>query len=188
MAAEILYRAKIKHTEKTIQQLYRTQYYSYDKLRILLRLALGFALVAAALVASIPTWGRAILLLFGTWFFASRDFPASVRADKALSERKAKLPGMDYAFGPDAVTVSGEGSMDIPYNKFTRLVEDKDYLYLFVTRDSVCMLERESLRPNNVLAFGKFMEEKTGLSWRREKAFLSLNIYELRQIFLDARK
>lgn len=186
--AEILYRAKIKHTEKTVQQLYRTQYYAYDKLRILLRLALGFALVAAALLASIPTWGKAILLLFGCWFFASRDFPASVRADRALSERKAKLPSMDYAFGEDKVTLSGEGSMDIPYNKFTRLVEDTEYLYLFVTRDSVCMLDRTTLKPDDVLAFGKFMEEKTGLSWRREKAFLGMNIYELRQVFLDARK
>ena len=186
--AEGLYRARIAHTEKTIQQLYKTQYYAYGKRRILLRLALGFALVVAALLAAVPTWARALLLLLGCWLLASRDFPASVRADRALSERKAALPIMKYVFDADKVHLQGEGSMDIPYGKFTRLAEDNEYFYLFVSRDSVCMLERASLQPKQEEAFETFIGEKTGLAWRREKAFLSLNLYDLRQLLRDLRE
>jgi hypothetical protein len=31
------------------------------------------------------------------------------------------------------------------------------------------------------------MEEKTGLTWRVEKSFLSMSIYDLRQAFKDMR-
>ena len=185
--ADYLYRAKITHTEKTVEQLYKMQYYVYEKPRMILRALIGFGLVAAAVLSSLPTWGKALLLLIGAWLLVSRDFPAAVRADKALSERKAKLPDMNYGFGPDKVHLSGEGSMDIAYRKFTRLVEDRQYLYLFVNRNSVCMLEKGSVKPAELMAFAKLLEEKTGLRWRAEKSFLSMSIYDIRRAFQDMR-
>ena len=98
--AEYLYRAKITHTEKTVEQLYKMQYYVYEKPRMILRALIGFGLVVAAVLSSLPTWGKAILLLIGAWLLVSRDFPAAVRADKALNERRAKLPNMSYGFAP----------------------------------------------------------------------------------------
>ena len=122
------------------------------------------------------------------WLLVSRDFPAAVRADRALTERKAKLPNMNYSFGSEALHLTGEGSMDIPYRKFTRLVEDKQYCYLFVSRNSVCMMAKDALKPADIMGFAKFMEEKTGLTWRAEKSFLSMSIYDMRQALRDMRK
>ena len=186
--ADYLYRAKITHTEKTVEQLYKMQYYVYEKPRILLRALVGFGLVAAAVAAELPTWGRALLLLVGAWLLVSRDFPAAVRADRALSARKARLPGMNYGFGPDKLHLSGEGSMDIPYDRLTRLVEDKQYVYLFVSRTSVCMMEKTSLKPDDLMAFAKFLEDRTGLKWRAEKPLLSMSIYDMRQAWKDMRE
>lgn len=185
--SEPQYRARIQHTEKTVERLYKTQYYVYEKPRMLLRMLIGFGLVVAAALMSLPTWVKALLLLIGAWLLVSRDFPAAVRADRALSERKATLPGMEYTFGPDKVHLKGEGSMDIPYKKFTHLIEDNEYLYLFVSRNSVCMMERASLKPPQIMDFARFMEEKTGLKWRREKSFLSMSIYDMRQALRDMR-
>jgi len=78
--------------------------------------------------------------------------------------------------------------MDIPYSKFTRLVEDRQFLYLFVTRNSICMMEKDSLKPADLMAFAKYMEDKTGLKWRAEKPFLSMSIYDLRRAFRDMRE
>ncbi len=186
--AEVLYRASIAHTEKTVEQLYKMQYYVYEKPRMLLRLLIGFGLVVAAAALSIPTWGKALLLLVGAWLLVSRDFPAAVRADRALTERKAKLPNMNYSFGSEALHLTGEGSMDIPYQKFTRLVEDKQYCYLFVSRNSVCMMAKDSVKPADIMAFAAFLEEKTGLTWRAEKSFLSMSIYDMRQALRDMRR
>ena len=181
------YRASIRHTEKTVEQLYKMQYYVYEKPRMVLRLLIGFGLVAAAVAAGFPTWAKALLLLAGAWLLVSRDFPAAVRADRALTERKAKLPDMNYSFGPETLRLTGEGSMDIPYQKLTRLVEDKRYLYLFLSRNSVCMLEKDSVKPADIIAFAAFMEDKTGLKWREEKPFLNMSIYDLRQALKDMR-
>lgn len=185
--ADYLYRAKITHTEKTVEQLYKMQYYVYEKPRMLMRALIGFGLVVAAVAAGLPTWGKALLLLLGAWLLVSRDFPAAVRADRALSERKAKLPNMSYCFGPDKVHLSGEGNMDISYKKFTRLVEDRQYLYLFISRNSVCMMEKESVKPSDLMGFAEFMAKKTGLEWRAEKSFLSMSIYDIRRAFRDMR-
>ena len=185
--ADYLYRAEMARTEKSVEQLYKMQEDVYEKPRMILRALIGFGLVVAAVMSGLPTWGKALLLLLGAWLLVSRDFPAAVRADRALSERKAKLPDMSYGFGPDKVHLSGEGSMDLPYKKFTRLVEDARYLYLFVSRNSVCMMEKDSVKPDDIMAFAKFMEEKTGLKWRAEKSFLSMSIYDLRQAFKDMR-
>lgn len=185
---DILYRARISHTEKTIEQLYKTQYFVYEKPRMIARLLIGFSLVAAAVAVALPTWGRAVLLLIGAWLLVSRDFPAAVRADKALTERKARLPDMEYSFWADKIHLSGEGNMDISYKNLTRLVEDRQYLYLFLDRNSVCMMEKASLKPADIMAFASFLEEKTGLKWQAEKPFLSLSLYDIRQALRDMRK
>ena len=44
--AEILYRAEIRHTEKTVEQLYKMQYYVYEKPRMILRALIGFGALA----------------------------------------------------------------------------------------------------------------------------------------------
>ena len=66
-------------------------------------------------------------------------------------------------------------------------MEDRQYLYLFVNRNSVCMLEKDSVKPADLMAFAKLLEEKTGLKWRAEKSFLSMSIYDMRQAFRDMR-
>ena len=182
---EIRYHAKIHHSEKTIETLYKMQRYTYDKPRILLRLGLGLVLAAAALTVSMPMWLRALLLLVGAWLMASRDFPAQMRADKVLQERKAKLPEMQYEFYGDHLKLSGEGSMTIGYRKLTRLAEDKMFFYLFLSRDSVCMMEKESLKPQKQDDFKLFLEERSGQKWRQEKSFLSMNLPDVLQILRD---
>ena len=184
-SADCRWRASITHTEKTILRLYRTQYYAYSKGKLLVRAAIGMALILAGVLAAAPTWLRAVLMLIGTWFVVSGDFPAQLRADRALQERKAALPAMRYEFYEDHLFLSGEGSMNLPYKRLSRLAMDRDFLYLFETRDSVCMLERASLRPADDTAFMKFIEEKTGLFWRRESSLLSIGLADLILMFRD---
>ncbi len=187
MAERWLYRGKIEHTAKSVERLYTTAYNCYSKGRMLTRLGIGVVLVIVSLTVSMPMSARAVLMLVGAWLMASRDFPGQIQADRAVEARHGSLPGMDYEFYPDRVRLSGEGSMNIPYKKFTRLVEDEEYLYLFLDKDSVCMLPRSSVEPQPAEDFMKFVEGKTGLSWRREKSLLSLNLWDLRQLWRDIR-
>ncbi|MBQ6402759.1 MAG: YcxB family protein [Oscillospiraceae bacterium] len=188
MASQIRFRANIRHTEKTVEQLYRTTYHVFDKFRILLRLLFGLALIFAAAFLALPTWARVLLLMFGAWFVASGDFPAQIRADRALENRKAALPAMDYAFYNDRMELSGEGAMTIRYKQLTHLVQDESWLYLILARDSVCMIDRESVSPGGAAELMQFLAQKTQLTWRREQGLLSMNLWDLRQILRDRKR
>ena len=86
--ADYLYRAKITHTEKTVEQLYKMQYYVYEKPRMILRALIGSGL---AVVASRPGQGAAAFI--GAWLPVGRDFPAAVRAVTCSSFAPAARTG-----------------------------------------------------------------------------------------------
>lgn len=181
--ASFQFYGKIEHTEKTIMALYRAQYHAYEKPQMLLWMGFGFALIMIAAFATIPMWAKTILLLIGAWLVISMDFPSQVRADRAVEARRGNLPKMEYEFHKDAVKVSGEGSMSIPYKKIVRLAEDKGYLYMFMDKDSICMVDRNTIKPKSVDEFKEFMAKKTGLDWQNEKSLLAMNLADVILIF-----
>jgi len=174
------YTASIRHDAKTIEQLYRTQYYAYDKLRIITRFIIGFALIAIALFLPLSLWLRGILLLSGTWLVSSSAFPAQVRADKVIQSRHNNFPEMHYDFHEGYFSVSGEGSMNITYDKVSELIYDSGYMYIFMSCDSVCMIDIKTL--DDVNAFMKFIEGVTCKEWHKEKSLLAFNIEDIKQM------
>ena len=186
--AKIYYHGKIEHNEKTVEQLYETQYFAFEKSRVAARVITGFAMIVAAFFLNIPIWAKGILLLIGAWLLASRGFQGQIRADKAIQNRKTGLPVMEYDFYSDNFRVSGEGSMSIPYKKLIRLVKDSEYFYLFSARDSVCMVDRASITPDGKCdELMTLIEEKTGLTFREEKSLLALNLYDITSRLKDVR-
>ena len=179
------YTASIKHNDKTINRLYRTQYYTFDKTRIILRFVTGLALIIICVASSLPMWIKALLLLIGAWLVSSPDFPAQVIADKVLSSRKNNLPVMSYKFHEDYMMLSGEGSMNIEYKRFRILLEDSEYYYMFINKDSACMIDKGTITPHETEKFVAFIEDKTGLKFRRGKSLLAMNLQDLRNIFHD---
>lgn len=187
--ASAAYTAKIEHSEKTIEQLYRARYHNYEKGRMAVRFIIAVAAIFAAAFADMHIALKGILLLIGAWFLVGMDFPAAMQADEALEKRKAELPVMKYEFHPDRVSVSGEGSMTITYKKFKKIAYDRDFLYLFVNANSICMVDRSTIRPkDDDLGLMKFISEKTGLLWQQEKSMIFFNLYDLKEMFSDRKK
>ena len=171
--------AKIEHTEKTIESLYRVQYHTYEKPRMLIWMGIALALIFVAAFSAFPSWAKAIILLIGAWLIVSPDFPALVRADRALEARKADLPKMEYEFHKAQMKISGEGSMSIAYKKIERLTEDKYYLYIIMSKDSICMVDKNTVRPNDISELKKFLADKTELDWLNDKSFLMMNLADV---------
>lgn len=180
--------AKIEHTEKTIESLYRAQYHAYEKPQMLAWMAVGFILIFVAAFASFPTVLRAFLLLIGAWVVVSMDFPALVRADRAVEARRGSLPKMDYEFHKDQMKISGEGSMSIPYKQIVKLTEDKYFLYIIMSKDSICMIDKSTVSPQSAKELKVFLAEKTKLDWLNEKSFLMMNLADVILIFRNRKK
>ena len=77
--------------------------------------------------------------------------------------------------------------MDIPYERISRLIEDEEQLYLFLSRDAACMIPRACVEGGDAAALQAFLAERTGLEWRREKSLLGMNLRDLTQSLRDAR-
>ena len=91
MAEKIRFIGRIQHTEDTIQRLFKTEYFTYSKRRILARMLVGAAMVVTGLLYQRNRIVQVILLMIGCWLLFSRDFPASVQADRTLEKRKGRL-------------------------------------------------------------------------------------------------
>ena len=83
--------------------------------------------------------------------------------------------------------LSGEGSMKLAYPKFQRLIEDEQYLYLFLGRQSVCMVEKDGVEGGSPEELKAFVARLTGLSWQRNRSLLTMNLADLRQALRDRR-
>lgn len=181
------FRGKITHTEKTIQRLFQTEYHTYDTAQMLMQMAVGGLLVIVAALSDVNIAIQGVLLLVGCWLIISRDFPASYKADQVLKVHRGNLPVMEYIFAEEGVTVSGEGNMRLKYKQFQRLVEDEQYLYLFLGRNSVCMMDRKEITPS-MGNFMVFIEEKTGLKWTRNKSLVAMNLWDVVEVFRNRNK
>ena len=185
--ANFQFYGKIEHTEKTITDLYRAQYHAYEKPQMLVWMAVGFVLIFITAFSNLPIWAKGILLFIGGWMVVSMDFPAQVRADRVMDVRHGNLPKMEYEFHKDAMKVSGEGSMSIPYKKIERLTEDKGYFYVFMGKDSMCMIDRTTIKPKSADEFKEFLANKTGLPWLNEKSLLLFNLADV-ILMMDTKK
>lgn len=177
--ADYIYKAEIKHNEKTVQDLYRTQYYVYEKTRIFIRFLIGLAMIIMAVSVSMPVWARCILLLIGAWIVSSPDFPAQVRSDKVIQIRKGNFPTIKYEFYDDKIKISDKKSENILYKDLTKLINDQKYFYLFITKNSVCMIDKEYFFDNGTEKFMRFIENKTGMKFRTQKSVFALNLHDL---------
>lgn len=77
--------------------------------------------------------------------------------------------------------------MRLEYSRFHRLVEDNEYLYLFLGRKSVCMIDKSTIQGGTADELKAFAAERTGLSWRRGRSFFTMNLADLRQMIRDHR-
>lgn len=136
----------------------------------------------AGAMASFPIAIKAVLMMIGCWLVSSRDFPARLRAERTLENRKAVLPQMITTLYEDHISLSGEGKMDISYDKIRVLYKDKEYYYLFLGADSACMMEKKTLVPDKLEEFEAFLEKKTGLKWKEYKSFLQMNLTDIREL------
>jgi hypothetical protein len=151
-------------------------------------MGIGAILVVLPFFLQLPTAVRAIMLMLGCWLLVSRDFPPSLQADRVIQTRKGALPLNVCTFFEDCVELEGEGSMKIPYQKFQRLVEDESYLYLFLGKKSLCMVEKDTVSGGTEEELKVFVAERTGLSWSKNRSLLSMNLMDLHRAWKDRKQ
>lgn len=190
----MLYSAGIKHDKNTLISLFITEFRIYEKRTILFRLLLGAIIVISAILFSLATPIKGIMIAVGAWFISSIDFPARIRADENIRKFGNEYPKFKYEFRGSNFTITEKKSMNIDYSKVEHLASDKKYIYIFMGRSNAIMLDKNELK--NFLknidkhvteSFESFLEERTGKNFESAKSLIAINLFDLWDI-LKSRK
>lgn len=101
----------------------------------------------------------------------------SFRANKIVRQCGGAFPTTVYSFGTKGIKTSNDDSSAmVPYTEIIRLVEDDEYVFLFINKEGAYMLRK----PNNSSAFQKYLTEKTGLEWIKPRNVFFLSLKQLK--------
>jgi hypothetical protein len=141
----------MQHTEKTIERLALMQYQTFG-----LSQKIAQGVVACMLIAiGVRDWVQlpilAILCMFiGCWMFSAFKAVPQYRAKKVCQNFHGNYPYTRYEFRKDHFTFYGDsGNESVPYSQLIRLVEDSDYLYLYISKQSAYMIDLRTLEPGS---------------------------------------
>lgn len=171
------FEAAMVHDDETIRLMFKTEYYTYEKTRLLARYVLAIALVAAALLGGMPTIPQALCLMIGAWLFITPDFPSKVRAEGVIQQRGGQTSGVQMTFDEKKIGI-GNG-LTIAYDEIDRLIEDERYYYIFRDRQTAVMVPKGSVSGGSEEDFCDHIEQKTGKQFAADKSILTMNLKDI---------
>ena len=173
-----LYSAKMKHSSDTLKRFTVLQYDTFEPLGKLLRFALAVVLIIVG-AASGSSALLVFLLFAGCVLLTNLNFKAASVADQVERALGGKFPTLDYSFSDSGFT-DGEGREEVAYSSLIRLIEDKDYLYLFVSKASGYMVEIASVTGDGgAEGLKRLLSEKSGCNWTSPVTLLNLRLKDL---------
>ncbi len=178
-----LYSASMVYDEATIQRVFKAEYYTYERLKLVIRGLIGLVLILLAVFGHLSTWLMVICLAIGCWLLVAMDFPSKVKAEGVIEARHGVVSRVTLRFYENDVLIV-EAKQNLPYKKLDRLVEENDYIYLFWNRQQAVAFRKDSLRGGKVLDFKDFIAQKSGKKWQG-MSLLLMNFKDLRQAIKD---
>ena len=120
-------------------------------------------------------------ILLGSFTLVGLNSPARQLADQVIRSLNGKFPTITYYFEDELIRLKGTDNADsLPYSDIYLLLEQKDYLYLFLKDHSSYMLDRSSITPNEA-GLMALISEKTGLPWTKNRSILNTSIKTLKE-------
>lgn len=168
--------AQIQHSEETFRKLAQTQYNAYCIPTKLIMLALSLACLYYGVTEAVGGFSL-ILLFIGCWMIISMQLPVKRNAEKMIELAHGNFPHTEYQFLSEHILITGGGEVvKLSYAEIYELLEDREYIYLFLDKVSGYMIPKASVKPENIAEFCLFLEEKTGKQRNLVKGLLSLNL------------
>lgn len=172
------YTAKMQHNEDTIRRLVETQYGTFQFGKKLLRLVLAVGMIAFGVFGSSELVSPTVCLIFGCILLTGLNTRARYNAKKICTQMKGDYPKSDYSFDDKDFRFYDKGE-PIPYSNLIRLVEDKEYMYLYISRESAYMVEKASVSDDGAEGLKALLEKASGLKWTKPVTLMNFGFRSL---------
>lgn len=171
--------AEMVHSEKTLTRLALTRYNSFQYGRKLLRFLLAMALVLYGLYGDKHLIMPYFSLAAGCLLAANLDARPKAQARQVAAQMKGRFPHSFYSFSQTGFRYYKDGD-EISYKKLIRLVEDREYLYLYVSPESAYMVDKSTVSGGEA-TLKALLAEKSGLKWTRPFNLLTFRLHSLQR-------
>ena len=173
-----LYSAGMRHSAETVRQFTLLQYNTFEWWRKLLFFLLSAALIVFG-VSSLSSLPMIFCLFAGCLILTNLDSRANSVADGVIEAMQGSYPLLRYSFSGSAFT-DGANRPEVPYKRLLRLIADEKYLYLFTSKASGYMIEKESVQgPDGADGLMALISRETGLGWEKPFSLLTFRLRDL---------
>ena len=173
-----IYRAKMKHSAETIKKLIQTGYDVFLFKRKFLNAVIAFGLIIYGLYADKSMFTPWVALFVGCVMLPNLNAIPKQQAKEVLQQMGGHYPKSDYRFYEKEFSFN-EKEGAIPYKRLIRLIEDKQYLYLYVAEQSGYMVDKGTVTGGSVSELKTYLEIETGMKFSRPASLFSFKIYDL---------
>ena len=125
----VFYTCRTEFDENANRLMFKTEYFTYEKKLLLMRVAFAAVLLAVGMLTRLPIGVRILCMLVGVWLLVAMDFPSKVRAEGVIQRRGGTTSQVHLTFNDTEIQV--EQRLRIPYASVDRLVEDDAYFIIF---------------------------------------------------------
>lgn len=175
-----MYSAGMTHSESSINRLAVLQYDLFQIWRKLLFIAAGVLMILFGVMGGLPLQAAGITVFLGClclWFCKA---PAQITANRMVAAIAGAYPSTELYFCSDKVEITdGKDWFHMPYQLIQRVVQDNQYMYLFLNASTSYMIDKSTVAPGDLSSFQRFLEEHTGLLTETPPTLLRLNIAAL---------
>lgn len=177
--------ATMNHNADTITLLSVTQYNTFFFWKKLLQLACGIALLLLGITRPADNVWGIVCLFFGCWILTSLDMPAKFRANRILEAMNGVFPSSTYEFYSDHfVLTANEIPEKIDYSSLIRLVENNQYLFLYISPYSAYMVDSRTITAGKD-TLKILLSDAAKLKWKKPNRLLT---FSRKSLFLHQKK
>ena len=174
---KIKYSAEITFSEETVKRLCLTQYNTFQWKKKFSRFIVAVLFIIAGIILS---GNRAIslcMIAVGCFLITSSTLAPNQLARQVLKDFNGKFPIVHYYFGPEGICLNKEGRDPFEYSEIIRLIEDKEFLYLYVGEMSAHMIDSSTIKGKDEKdGLKKYISAKTGLEWNPPLTVLNISL------------
>ena len=173
------YTASIQYNKETIERLDAAICSTFHFSRRVCYLMICLALILGGGIMGFGTTPGMLSLLMGCLLLPSVNSIKSRNARQILRVMDGRTMTMEYAFDENGFScLVGDGKSEYSYDSIIRIVEEKEYLYLFQKKTQACMIDIATIPVDQRANFKAFITKKTGIQWTKPMTFRTFSLYQ----------
>ncbi len=178
---KLIYSARIEYSPENLRRLNNIINNTF-RLRIkLIYLGMCISLFIAGAAVGLNNSTGIMLICAGCFLLPSIRTVDNSRVNEAIRKLNGNIVKVNYAFHDDVFICSNDKERNtFSYSSIIRLVEEREYLYMFPNKYQAYMIKLSSIEPSNENEFKAFISSKTNLEWTQRISLLTLNLKKLK--------